>query len=196
MGRGHTVQVAGEWVDGYLVGKAAAMAEYAWKREKREFAALCMRLYRRNWARRWRQLNPERARSIYRRWQANHREQIRASDRARRVRRRAMNPILCCCAQCSQSWEITRGRRSRFCSRHCRNAWHSRRRSIGPRVAPIVVAIIDHLRDHPWSTKAQIWASAPWLSGAGLSVRLYEMARAGRLSRRGSRKRMEYSLSD
>ncbi len=74
MSRGCMQFVGGEWVDGVMVGREAAMAESAWRKEKREFAALCNNLY---W-RKWRKEHPEQARAYVAKWARTHRAAVKA----------------------------------------------------------------------------------------------------------------------
>lgn len=56
MPRDHIVKVGDDWLDGMLVGRAAALSDWAFRKEQREFAQIVQRLQNRNYARRIRAL--------------------------------------------------------------------------------------------------------------------------------------------
>jgi hypothetical protein len=80
---------------GFLVGKSAALADWKFRKDDREFKKLCARLYQRNWMARERLRNPERLRARLRAWRERNREKIRAQERARRAKKRRPKFIVC-----------------------------------------------------------------------------------------------------
>lgn len=77
--------IGGESADGFLVGRAAALADWAHKKEKREFAKLVARLR----ALRWFRANRARAMANIRRWQAANRGKMNVYNRSWRASNRA-----------------------------------------------------------------------------------------------------------
>jgi hypothetical protein len=83
MPRGHTVKVGNDWVDGMLVGRSAAIAEWSMRKEidDAEFELLCKRLRWRKWQKeRWVKLPPEKKAEIYayrKKWKEENYEQYR-----------------------------------------------------------------------------------------------------------------------
>lgn len=94
MPRDHVVKVGDDWVDGMLVGRAAALAEWSIRKEidDPEFKQLCERLRWRNYAKKkWARLSPEEKRKInaYREeWRRQHPERCREISREAQRRRR------------------------------------------------------------------------------------------------------------
>ena len=91
MPREQIVNIGGDWVDGMLVGRQAALAEWRLRKEidDDDFVHLVWRLQARKY---WKAKNPtSRARILeYRRqWRLQHIDRFRASVRAAKLRRRA-----------------------------------------------------------------------------------------------------------
>jgi hypothetical protein len=125
--------------DGFLVGREAALADWADRKESRAFEALAHRLYVRKWVRK---VTAERG-SSYAKLRAaqkrhrdtdEYRESAAAYERNRRREKYKRNPIVCVCIECGSSWCLLfrdAMRPAEFCSVSCGHA-HRRRRRVGP----------------------------------------------------------------
>lgn len=153
----------GQLQPGFQVGRAAALAEWEFRKQLREDRKLFARLYSRNWARRLRERDPERAREYCRKWRRENPERSREVERERmRRKRRAwakLNP--CTCEECGATWLPCDGRkRGRWCSKACANRWHGRKRAAkrnrGIRRMGLRDDIKAALRAEAWLTPAQL----------------------------------------
>jgi len=197
MGTGQTVNVGGEWVDGFQVGRAAALSDWEFRKEQADFEKLCSRLYQRNWARKFRRENPERVRANLRRWRERNRDKINAKERARR---RATRPV-CECVECGKTWVVPFGeRKAKYCSRKCRNKWHGRkrtregRRNRGVRDMRLSGLVFRILRRSPWLTRNEILERAPGLKPGSVSSKLSEWVKTGALERDGTPRSYRYAV--
>ena len=149
MPTGHTVKIGEDWVDGFLVGKAAALSEWSLRKEINdpEFERLidCLR-QKRYWAnlppekkawhlayrKKWREENKERYDACVLAAKRRGRKQNAAWYRNERVRRRAKEAALTAerrkevytCVVCDAQWCIAFGRvptqRPKYCTQSCR----------------------------------------------------------------------------
>jgi hypothetical protein len=105
---------------GFQAPRAAALADWAFRKEQQEFGVLVNRLRARKWAKD----HPERANARSRKWQAAHRAAVQDAQRRRRFKRwvaRAGQGIVC--ADCGVWFCEARPRKGmarRFCSAACR----------------------------------------------------------------------------
>jgi hypothetical protein len=167
--------------DGFLVGKQAALADWRLRRDDRDFDALCLRLYNRNWARKFRAEHPERAREILRRWREAHRDEMNARTRASRAAKRVTRYIVCeVCLDVVPS-----KRKQRFCKRKCRNQFHgvprARARSRGLRNMVLVPTLLALLGESGPLTLAEIRAAAPACNPASIATTLVKLRHSGRV---------------
>lgn len=124
----------GELVDGYAIGKAHNLAEWAHRKEQREFAALChrLRIRRRVLAIRAEggaRLADLRAKQLA--WEHEHRDREQQKTEARERRRKkhdAARPIVTC-RECGATWPkpFRKGRVRRFCDGRCYNRFRYRK---------------------------------------------------------------------
>lgn len=150
MPRDHTVKVGNDWVDGMLVGRAAAISEWRMRKEIDDpaFKRLIWRLYARN---RWARLDPNlkaKARAYRDRWRRENKERYQAAvnrarrrgrkngavwwkrEKARKRKRFAAEQTakfrreVHTCVVCGAQWCIAFGRipsrRPKYCSQPCR----------------------------------------------------------------------------
>jgi hypothetical protein len=113
---------------GFLVGRSAAMADWAFKKDNAGFEAMCARLYQRNWARKYRTAHPDRVRANLARWRQRHASTLRERDRVRRAAVRVPRIITCCVCQVQKRVRAivtVAGRATKFCSKKCANQYHS-----------------------------------------------------------------------
>lgn len=187
-------------LDGFQVGKAAALGEWQAKREAEEYDRLFNRLYQRNWARKKRAADPEAARERQRRWRDENREHVRTVARERMRRKAAANRRSCVCEECGTRW--TPQRRARFCSKRCRNRWHGKhptpqrkaKRNRGIRNMSVSTAIAKVLRREPWLTLGEIVARAAGTKRGSVATLLTTWAQQGRLVHNGAKKGRRYAL--
>lgn len=182
MPRDHVVKVGDDWVDGMLVGKAAALAEWSIRKEidDPEFERLIGRLQQKRY---WANLDPEtkaRIRSYREQWKEENREQYRAAVRNAKRRGRAdgarwyenekcrkrekfkkndtqrMRKEVYTCVVCGAQWCIARGRipsrRPKYCSQPCRSKANYER---------------GKTRGAPWARRDKQAARAGVCSGCG-----------------------------
>lgn len=187
---GHNVNVGGDWVDGFQVGKAAALSDWQFRKEQEEFETLCHRLYQRNWARADRVRNPEKHRRRLREWRAKNRERTRELDRRRQRAKRLETVQPCVCEECGGTWLPVDGRRSsRFCGRKCRNRWHGKRRkrSRGIRNMQLRPTILRILRREPWLTTREIVRRDSRMKPGSVATTLTILRSAGKVVSKGKR---------
>jgi hypothetical protein len=144
-------------------GKERRIQEWKEKQEEKEFAALIEKLQKRNSARKAR-TNPEslsRIREIQKKHQASGRKQ----ERARELRREKYeaNPIVNVCEECGKAEAVPFDKigvkRSKFCSRSCRNRNHGKSRvrpTLGIRKMDIEEAVLSFLRSAGETTSKEI----------------------------------------
>ncbi len=171
---------------GFLTGKAAAIAEWSHKREKRQFAKLIARLAA---AKRFKD-DPEHVRSIWRRFRERNRTRLNAEMVARRAKVR--KPKICVCVVCGDRKrvkQVVRGGVRFTCSTKCRNKYWSpirlARKRRGLRTMSIRPDIFAVLRDGPAQVK-EIAARCPHLKRRSIITTVYALARAGQLVVSGS----------
>jgi len=170
--------------DGALVGKSAAIADWRFRSEQRDFEKLVQRLRSRNWARRERAERPEVARTRLKRWRDANRERVRAADRRRRARKRRTRLIACkvCAAK------VPATRRKLFCGRTCRNKFwgqHRPPRSRGIRNMSLTATLRALIAAEPGLTLNAICERAPTLKRGSVATKLTEWTKAGVVRRVG-----------
>lgn len=184
---------------GFMVGKTAAVADWMARTEQRGYDKLFRRLYARNWARKDRAADPERARARLRRWRAAHVERVREAGReARRARVRAAAPSnIRTCDQCGARWCLVPlvGRKARFCGRACANQWHGsrRNRSRGLRNMDIRPQVLATLDVHGPLRLAELAALLPHVKRGSMATLLTVMVQTGQLRTDGAKVRRRYS---
>ena len=172
---------------GFLVGKAAALADWSFRKEQQEFEAYCKRLQARNRARKERQEHPEQVRARCNAWRAANHERYRKMENARRADKRVMRMIVCdVCLTIVPS----NGKFKRFCGQTCRNQWHgvprARARCRGIRTMTIRHDVMEILRAGGPMTLAQVRAAGPQLKQGSVATMLCVLTKAGILVTRGS----------
>lgn len=101
---------------GFLTGKAAAMADWSFRKEARAFKAVVNRLR----VAKWQRANVDRKRANARKY-ARKPEVKAAYNEAARARRAAKPSEVIVCAECSQQFSRARkGPRPKFCGDACR----------------------------------------------------------------------------
>lgn len=188
--------------EGFQIGKAAALAESAFRRENREFKKLCTRLYARNWARKRRRERPEHVRGLLNGWRAKNRERINAKERARRAKKRV--PIRLVCKGCGKSFvakrrTVPRGETkwcSAKCRRHASSVAAAKRRNRGIRNMQIGPTVFEVLRATPGLTLAEIHERAPSVKRGSLATKLSVWVKAGTVERVDGRYRLPASASE
>lgn len=180
---------------GFLTGRAAAMADWAFRKEQREGDKLIARLYQRHWARRERRRHPERVRARLQRWRDANREHVRALERTRRAKRR--RPVVIVCKECGKREE--RRRRAAYCSAKCRGKriWQARAkaRNRGIRNMGIREQLLAIIRAEPGLTLREIHARAPGAKYGSCATLLCTLVKAGAVVREARRYRMSPSNS-
>lgn len=192
-------EIVGGKVDGFQVGRAAAMLDSLHRKDKREFEELCRKLYARNWARKRRELDPEGVRQVHRDWRDRNREQVRKDARERARKKYRARAPLCTCAECGKKWKpapcyapvpgVTT-RKAKFCSLKCSNKFHgrekSKRKNRGLRNMSLersVVAVLS--RAERELSAAEIFdLLAPGTKRGSLATKLTDWAKKGKLTRR------------
>lgn len=170
-------------------GRARRIQEAQERKEAQEFAELVARLERRNWAKRSRATPEgyERQRAAMIRYREANRARMRQLERDRRRRKYEENPVVNKCQECGREWPAPYekcNKRSRFCSRSCRNRNHGRTRvrpTLGIRQMDVREAIFAALRPDVGATAKAI---AKAVGGKEPSVKtlLSRMARAGEIA--------------
>lgn len=112
-------------------GRERRIQQWREKQDGREFAELVERLQKRNSARRARQdpMRMEQIRENDRRHRESGRKLVR--ENLRRREKYAADPVVNVCEECDGTWSPPyeqRAKRSRFCSKRCRNKFHGRQR--------------------------------------------------------------------
>jgi hypothetical protein len=136
---------------GMLSGKAAALADWRFRKDQRDFRKLCERLAQRN----RRRANPDRFRSAARLHYARHRERYMAMRAARRAQLRAT------CHQCGCRFAPCRLKPAKWCTKKCANAYwakHRKSRNRGLRNRQLTPTLIEALRASPWLTLSELLA--------------------------------------
>lgn len=191
--------------EGSIVGlqfdsRERAIRDWKERQDQAEFDALCERLYQRNHARRQRS-TPEgrrRQQANLHRYRQRHRSRLRQRDRERRRARYEAEPIVNRCEECGAVWcplYETKAKKSRFCSRRCRNRSHGRRRqrSMGIRDMSLRDRLIEFLEGSPGVTTREA-AAAIGAKPASLATCLCRWTQEGWLQQTSSRP-ARYSLT-
>lgn len=109
-----------EMKSGFQAPRAAALADWAFRKDKREFAVLVNRLRARKWAKD----NPARANARSVRWQKANRPKVNRAQNRRRFKKWAARAGAgVSCAECGVLFceaRPRRGKARRFCTPHCR----------------------------------------------------------------------------
>lgn len=200
---------------GFLTGKAAAMADWAHRKEAGQYERLFERLRARNWARRDRQLRPGRAQARCLAWRRANRDRVRASDRrqkrAARLRQlRAIGALvrvidgvprrayLVTCGVCGARVEKLQPGAA-WCSKRCANRYHgaprSRARNRGLRNMTIAADAKEHLRASPWLTAHELQERMPGAKFGSLASLLCTWVKAGVLQHRKVCRGTRYALA-
>ncbi len=182
-------------------GRERAIQNWRDRKEVEEYRSLFDRLHKRNAARRARMEPIKKARidAASSRYRDNNRDRIKRRDRDRRRAKYEADPVVNQCAECGHVWippYEQRVKRSRFCSRSCRNRNHARQRqrpATGMRKMDIKQSTIDYLRSHPWATLREI-ATAIGAKRPSLATCLCRWAKDGWVEKRG-RGTCEYRLA-
>lgn len=197
---GHTIKVGDDWVDGFLIGKAAAMSEWALRKEidDPEFERLCRRLYKRKWARENHERLKERLLESCRRYRARHPERLKEINRRAKRKRREQNPRSFRCRDCDAEIVVIHGQGRKFCDARCRDRYHGSRRtrSRGIINTELWSTVQELLRAEPWLTCRQISERAPQLNYKTLVVQLSYHFKKDHLIRRGAVRKYKYALPE
>lgn len=181
---------------GFLTGRAASLAEWAFRKEQREGDRLIATLYQRQWARKERAQRPELVRERQNRWRAENREHVRAHERAYRAKRR--KPFVMVCKECGKREE--RARRADYCSQKCRGQrwWKARSaaKNRGIRHMGLRDQLLTIVRTEPGLTLKEIHGRVPGAKYGSCATLLCELAKAGVVLREGRRYRMTRSSTD
>lgn len=108
---------------GFMVGRAARMADWAFKKEQREFEVLVNRLR----VKRWQKANPERVKANDRRWRMLHRQVETARVKRWRHARTRGRVFTCASRECEVQWcrvpggQMRANNRIKYCSGKCFN---------------------------------------------------------------------------
>lgn len=196
---------------GFLTGKSAAMADWAHRKEDREYNALFARLYARNHARLRRERDPEGVRSALNAWRASNREHVNDLDRARKRAARtrelkalgatfrvvdgvAVRVYRIVCPVCLSEPEMLQPN-AKFCSKTCANRWHgvprARARNRGLRNMSLAATAMTHLEIEPGLTLGELHARMRTTKYGSLATWLCHAAKAGKVLRHGRK----YSLA-
>jgi hypothetical protein len=127
-------------VVGYLVGKAAKLADWHHKKDKESFKALCARLRTAKWQREAK-TDPRKKKlkaAKHRRYNAKPENKARqlAGQKRRRLEAYKRNPTIFTCVECGAVWcraPWVRGVPPRFCGSACRLRWKYQARTKGAR---------------------------------------------------------------
>lgn len=155
-------------------GRERRLQEWRERKEEREFAALVERLQKRNAAQRARRdpVRMERIRLNDQRYRETGQKQLR--ENARRREKYEADPVVNTCVECRKAWSPPyeqRVKKSRFCSKSCRNRNHARYRqrpTKGIRDMAIRDGVVGFLRKSGRSTSREIAAA---IKGKPASVR-------------------------
>lgn len=198
--------------NGFLTGKAAALADWSFRKEDREFKKLCEKLYKRKWfqqikaegGERWQRLRA-RLRATHIRWRENNRERSRELARKAAAKKRAKKrpvPPSVTCGVCGEKRRVRAARtdfaRARWCSKKCSNLYwakHRKPRNRGIRQMNLVPLITSALQAGPM-TLAELRAAIPSAKPGSLATKLCTMVQAGELADDGKRMRRRYSLPE
>ena len=119
-------------ITGYLVGKAAAIADWQAAKEEREYEALFRKLRRRKYRLDVAAEDGDRLKTRRERQLAYAMRPELVAERKASARRAHMaNPTICTCAECGAKWCLVfgaKGPRPRFCSKACYHADYQRRK--------------------------------------------------------------------
>lgn len=107
---------------GMLIGRAAAMADWSFRRDQRDFAKLVAVLRAKKWA----QENPEQRKAIANRYAAKPEARAQALQLAKERRARKPIPVLVC-SECAALF-IKAGRKGGTVPKFCSTACYSRNR--------------------------------------------------------------------
>lgn len=194
----HTIKIGEEWVDGFLIGKAAALSEWSLRKEidDPEFKRLCKRLYKRNWYRKNNKRLRLRMLESCRQYRARYPERLKESSRRHKRKKREQNPRYFRCRDCDAEIVVIHGQDRRFCDARCRDRYHGKQRVrskgiLNMELWPVTQRI---LRAEPWLTCKQIHERAPQLLYKSLVVQISYRFKKGHLIRRGARRKYEYAL--
>jgi len=173
-------------------GRERRLQEWRERKEEREFSALVERLQKRNAAQRARQdpVRMERIRLNDQRYRETGQKQLR--ENARRREKYEADPVVNTCVECRKTWSPPyeqKVKKSRFCSRSCRNRNHARYRqrpTKGIRDMAIRDSVVGFLRKAGGSTSGEI---ATAIKGKPASVRtcLYRWVKEGSIKSDGLR---------
>lgn len=114
------VLIQGDWLDGFSSGKKAALLDWSFRREQRDFDKLVQRLR----VRKWQKEHPAQKAASQKRYndKPSSRAKMLACQKAARRRRQRAAPTLFTCERCGVQWckaPWTRGLRPRFCGDNC-----------------------------------------------------------------------------
>jgi hypothetical protein len=101
---------------GFMVGKAAALADWSFRKDEKAFARLVNSLR----VRKWQRENPEKSRAKARRWWAKHREEALAKQRERSRRAPRQQTCDVCQKPFALPYPHPRGSVPKRCSDECR----------------------------------------------------------------------------
>jgi len=177
--------------DGFLVGKAAALADWQHRRERAEFLKLTKVLSRRRTAAKERKDRPEVVRAREARWREAHRDYMRAKYRAHYARKVAGRAPKCC-AICGAE---VQNRKRTTCGAECKAEARRHVRRTGRNTTGLFARVAAILRRHPAGLTARaIWLQSPSLKLQSLRVMLLAYAKRGLLVGQRSGKANVYAL--
>lgn len=169
-------------LSGFQVGRAAALSEWVSKKEKREFKLLCLRLYRRNYARKLRKNNPEKVRTKLRAWRRKTRTLRLERERDQRAARRKPITLTCQNPDCGQSFSTRRYRHAKWCSKACSNAVNGpkrKSRNRGIRNRKLSTTLMAILTEESGLTLAEIAALASGAKRNSIATKLSSWRKDG-----------------
>lgn len=196
MPRGQTVMLAGEWTDGVMVGRQAALAEWRHRRETREFEKLCARLRARNWVRKIYAAGGDRLgllRAYQAKWAREHRAAQLVAQKRWRHRRRVWPVVQCVgCGAVFSPWS-PHGLPSivpQYCTEACRQRARYRQRVGQTGYGNATGMVRRALADGAWHSVAELHELG--LKSGTLSATLCRLIRLGEIEARGSDRQREY----
>jgi hypothetical protein len=177
-------------VEGIQFGKARRIQEWKDKQEEKKYAKLFKQLEARNAARKASEsdVGRQRLRANQERYKTANRDRMRANERLRRKKAYDADPVVNVCTECGKAWKPEyekRNKKSKFCSRSCRNRNHGRSRerpTIGIRKMDLETECIRFVSRNPGLTSASI-ALAIDAKPNSLKVCLKRWADQGKLER-------------
>lgn len=172
--------------------RSAAIADWSFRREQRDFAKLCNRLR----VRRWYKRHPEKKRESLRAWRARNPELVRAAKR-RHYAKRKLRFGKAKCDRCGETFQKKR-QRSRFCSQKCLrqhgSALKAQQRNRGLRNRKASSIVLAAIAAHPWIGLRELTERLPEIRPDTVAHVVYRLSKKrGALIAVGTRRKL-YAL--